>query len=550
MVSEGTVKTVERYSSRKNIYRKVNGKGSSILEKMGLLDSQGVEDPFNYTTRHGNNEVISPPVNPAAMFKLVYDCSYLVQCISAMVTNVYGFGWRVEFNSTQEDLKETDPVAAAEKRALEELFLQPNGHQTWSQMLELIGWDRYASGNAYIEVVRDSKNRVVALHHLPALRTRICAVDKLPTEYIATIARFGKTLRVKSKMHFRRYAQINDTAGGSYTYFKQFGDPRTIDPKTGKENTSLSLENSATEVIHIRKYNGMSPYGYPEWWSQKPSVIGSRQSEYTNQDFFENNAVPAMAVLASGGHLTEESYDAIVNSFDSVKGRGSTNKVIVLEARGAMEDAGVDGKAINPSLGIRQLTNERQSDAFFRGYETDCRDKIRSAYRLPGVFLGSIEATTYAAVKTALEITESQVFIPERNSFDDFINNKLLQEWELKHVRYRTAPSALVTSDDVLTAITNFNNAGAMTPNVAIGILNEKLNLDMPKIKEFWGNMPLKLVESVLSAQGGPDKYAYVVNALKTLTEEDVTTVPVPDVPAPDKSSSAFSFEKDVTSYE
>src|SRR5690606_647939 len=108
--------------------------------------------------------------------------------------------------------------------------------------------------------------------------------------------------------------------------------------------------------------------------------------------------------------------------------------------------------------------------------------KIRSVYRLPPVFTGTAGDYTYASAKVSLEIAENQIFIPERVKFDDIINKKILSTWDLKHWRFRSNPASLATSEDLIKAIEIFNDAGAISPNNAINILNEKLNLDIPRI--------------------------------------------------------------------
>jgi hypothetical protein len=166
---------------------------------------------------------------------------------------------------------------------------------------------------------------------------------------------------------------------------------------------------------------------------------------------------------------------------------------------------------------MKPLNGDRQNDALFQEFEKQCRDKIRSVYRLPGVFTGDIDVVTHASAKVAIEIAENQIFVPERNRFDDLINGKVLANWDLKYFKYRSHPSALVTADDILKAIEVFDEAGAITPNIAINILNEKMNTDIPRIKEFWGNLPRSLVEAILKANGDPDKSNFMVDAFNAL---------------------------------
>lgn len=503
------------------------------------VGSKALADPFSkHYKSEGGWEIIKPPVNPYSLVKIIQENSHLLQCIDAMVTNIHGFGYRMEFIGKEGD--ETTDEAMQELQWLEELFDSPNGNYSFQELREKLGWDLWGLGNAYLEVGRDANGKVMTLHHVPAPTMRITKVEEIPTPVVEVLHRQGKKLKIKTKKQFRKFVQLDEQ--GRRVYFKEFGDPRVINPKSGKEDASLALENSATEIIHMSRYNAQSIYGIPLWHSQLPSVLGSRQAELTNLDFFENNGIPAMAILVAGGYLTEEAYEMLRDNFEQVKGRGSTNKIIILEARGAIEDASNTGAVPVPSITMKPLYSERQNDALFQEYERQSRDKIRSVYRLPPVFTGTAGDYTYASAKVSLEIAENQIFHPERVKFDDIVNKKILSSWEPKFWRFRSNPASLATSEDLIRAIEIFNEAGAISPNNAINILNEKLNLDIPRIEEFWGDLPFQMVNSVLQAQGSPEKTNFVSDIFNMLAQLEQTGLPKVPVPKEPKSD---SFEEE-----
>lgn len=492
------------------------------------VSSKALPDPFakHYRAENGM-QIVKPPLNPYALVKILQENSHMLQNIDAMVTNIHGFGYRMEHISKDED--ETSPAALQELQYVEEFFDNPNTYMSFSDIRHRLGWDYWALGNAYIEVGRDSRNKVQVFHHIPSPTMRMTKVDTIGVTVKESLQRMGKPIVVSTVKYFRRFVQLDEQ--GRRVYFKEFGDPRTIDPKTGEENTALAQENSATEIIHFAQYNAQSPYGIPIWHSQLPSILGSRQAELTNLDFFENNGVPAMAILVAGGYLTEEAFEELRDNFEAVKGRGSVNKILILEARGATEDASTTGQVPTPSITMKSLYSDRQNDALFQEYEKESRDKIRSVFRLPPVFTGVATDYTYASAKVSLEIAENQIFIPERVKFDDIVNKKLLATWELKFWRFRSNPAALATSEDLINAVKVFNEAGAISPNSAINIFNEKLNLDIPRIKHFWGDIPYQMMTSILLGRGGSDTVNYAVDMFKALHEDDVQSlqhVPVP----------------------
>lgn len=508
------------------------GNNTSSLTKMYFseISSKGMKDPFNKLYRSEQNlDIIKPPLNPYSLAKIVFENSFLVQCIDAMVQNIHGFGYRMEFIGKEED--ETSAEAIKELQWFEELFDRPNPAMSMQEFRARLGWDYFLFGNCFIEITKDEQGRVLTMHHLPAPTMRITKVDPEGVDAYDTLNRYGKVLKIKTKKNFRRYVQMNDV--GDKVWFKEVGDPRTIDSRNGKENTALTGGASATEVIHLSNYNAQSIYGIPIWYSQLPSVLGSRQAELTNLDFFENNAIPAMAVLVAGGYLTEESYEYLANNFEEIKGRGSTNRVLILEARGTVEDASNTGAVPSPSITMQGLNKERQNDALWQEYEKQCRDKIRACFRLAPVLVGAATDYTFASARVSLEVSENQIFIPERIKFDDIINHKILSTWNPKYFRFRSSPAAIATSEDLIKAIDAFNGSGAMSPNVAIGLLNEKLNLDIPRVQEFWGDIPFELIKTIFQSHGDPDKGAFVNHALEMILnvrkEGDTTTLP----PAP-----------------
>jgi PBSX family phage portal protein len=516
--------------------------------KYEQIDSKGLKDPFikYYRISEFGVEIIKPLVNPYALANVVQENSFLLQCIEAMVVNIHGFGYRFEYVGKEKS--ETSSSAKEELQYIEEIFDHPNTYMSFQELRERIAWDYWVFGNAYIEVTRDNKGRIATMHHLPATTMRITKIDVKPTPIKEYLTRSGQQVSFNSKKNFRRFVQLDDF--GKRVFFKELGDPRIINTITGVEDTTLSPDDGATEIIHLARYNGKSVYGLPIWYTQLPSIQGSRQAELTNLDFFENNAVPALAILVSGGYLTEEAFDYLRSNFESVKGRGSTNKVLVIEARGAVEDSSSTGAVPVPTVKLEPLYAQRQNDALFQEYEKNCADKVRSIFRLPNVFVGAgDEQTTYASAKVSLEVAENQIFVPERIKFDEMINSKVLSTWNFEYWRFRSNPAAIVTADDLFKAIETFGNTAAMTPNVAIGMLNEKMNLDIPKVNEFWGDMPYDVLQTVMEARAGPDQAAYLVKAMeilncKTVDELlDIDVAPPPNVTISEQGNPASVSE-------
>lgn len=528
--------------------------GTALLAKKKLdsteilkLWSKALPDPFSsdYRVTDSDFQIISPPVNPNALHRVVIENSFLQQCIKAMVTNTVGFGWTLQFvGDYKDDSREKDDNVQEELSYLEELLENPNPFQTYSEFLSRFYEDKFTFANAYVEIMRDNLGRVVSFSHLPAPTVRICKIDKESTPYVFTTKRGGKVFKQKIQKHFRRYVQIKSD-GHTKVYFKEFGDTRSIDPRTGKVNDDLAFEDRATEVIHFSDYNSASIYGTPNWYSQLPSIVGSRQAELTNLDFFENNAIPAMAILVAGGLLTQDTIELIDNGFSSIKGRGSMNKVAVIEAAPNLDAASASGATPTPTVKMEPLYAQRQQDATFLNYTQDCQQKIMSSFRLPPVYIAGGKDYTFASAKTSIEVAETQVFIPERKMFDDLMNKFILATWEPKFWRYKTNNSTIATAEDMINAIEAFNVAGGITPNIARDLLNKALNTDIPEIQELYGNIPTNLLEAILRASGGEDKTNLIINAIKTLAVTDLSQLEPIKVQTPGNADAIIDPKND-----
>jgi PBSX family phage portal protein len=493
--------------------RTVNPDGPLVRKFKEYAQSRAIDDPFKsaYGVGQGSWHALhEPPYSFYALMRMPQDNSTLNQCIEAMVTNVDGHGYRLEYIADEEDeldqegkavKGEAGPAAQAEKKVLEDLLNYPNDDYTLQELRDRVRRDYEVLGNAYIEVGRDALGRVVMLSHLPAHTIRLTNREVNPIEVEITLPREGgKEMKRKVQKRFRRFVQM---VGNRRVYFKEYGDPRNIDPATGEEmqqKGKAALSSSATEVMHLASYNPSSPYGLPRWFNQMRNILGQSQAETVNLDFFRDNAIPAMMLLVAGGAVTQSSIDTLTDHFNASRGRDSMQRVMIIEATGDQAAADNEGKIPPPKVELKPLVHERQTDANFLEYDKNVMDKIRSAFRVPPLFLGRSEDHTRATAKSSYEVAESQVFGPERQRFDDMINRKVLATYQPKFWSFRSNPPRLSDQDALIAALTTFDTAGALSPNVSIGIANEMFDLEIPPVEEDWGNYPMALVVQMLTA--------------------------------------------------
>ncbi len=494
--AENKIRKRSRHSPKGN---KINPDVDWYLEVIkAAAQSQQVDDPFRHQSGVIGDlptglHLIQPPFNFSALLRLPRENNMLNQCIDAMVTNVEGHGWRLEYTGPEDG--EESEAAQAEKMVLGSLLKFPNDEGSLQEIRERKRRDLETLGNAYLEVGRDTNGRVCFISHVPGHTIRLTNKDSEETQVTVELPREGTARTQVISKTFRRYVQI---VGTRRVFFKEYGDPRIIDPANGRENDELAFEDQATELIHLRIYAPGTPYGLPRWINQMPAILGSRQAELTNLDFFKENAIPAMALLVSGGQVTQESIDDIEEQFVSHRGRSSFNRITVIEARGDEEAASQDGNIPSPRMELKPLQNERQKDALFQVYDANNMMKIRSSFRLPPIFVGLSQDYTHATAKASFEVAESQVFGPERVRSDDMLNMRILSTYNPKFWSFRSMPPRITDPRDVIEAITTFEQVGAMTPNVSIGLANDFFDLEIPIIKDDYGDLPFGVTKSLV----------------------------------------------------
>lgn len=475
------------------------GDNGDIIRAMRRYESNAVADPFQgvYGAQGDTvNAVIEPHYYPNRLLAIPHENNTLRQCIDAYVTNIEGFGYRLEFIGPEG--QEGSSEAEAEKARLEGLLNQPNGEITLTEMRERRRRDQESIGCAYLEVARDKNGEITMIHHLPAHLMRMTKKDEDYTPITRVVNRNGKLATIKTRRRFRRFVQM---VRNEKVYFKEFGDPRIIDPVTGQVNDALPIEEQATEVFYSGVYAPGHAYGLPRWINQLPAILGSREAEMTNLQFFKDNAIPAMAVLVSGGLLAAESAAMIENHFTKTRGRDSMNRIMVIEARGDEGAGSIDGKLPSPKLDIKPLMADRASDALFQEYDKNNSGKVRSSFRLPPIFIGYSDDYTRATADASLVMAEGQVFGPERSKVDDEFHQHLLADSEGRppqYWRFRSLPARLVASDAIVDALNVLDSMGAMTPNIAIGITNELFDLNIQTIESEWGNYPFQMVTELM----------------------------------------------------
>jgi PBSX family phage portal protein len=514
-------KSVKRLGGRARVRNITTKRNDGAAPFMSLVTKAGVPlrstDVFNgMLSTDGDIEMAI--IEPEYEYKLILEAakrnSALNQCIEAYKINMESYGYQLEYAGPAG--KENKPAMQAQKNAAIVFLDNAGTDKSLRIMRENSRLDKEYLGDRYFEVGRDVLDRPSWIEHIPTMNLRRTKKDKKATEYEVRVRMPDGTIATQQKTKkFCRYVQVSNT--GVKVYFKELDDPRSIDPKTGKVNEGLAIEDQATEIWADTLYSPGSNYGVPRWIGALPDMLGLRESELVNLNFFRENAIPAMALLISGGALTEESFDKVNNIINAAKGKDAMNRIVILEAASDDSVGSTDNAPPAPKIELKMLGGDRQSDGNWGEYQTSAKRKIRSAMRLPALYTGDTEEYTKATSQSGIRVAESQVFAPERSLFDEFVNNRLFPRLGITNWTFKSVGPPVYDPDTLSTMIDRFGRHGAMTPNILIKIANKVLDVQIPSVTDKWGDVPftytMGMVNSGMQLENFEDVFATINDA-------------------------------------
>ncbi len=413
---------------------------------------------------------------------MVENSSILPQCIRAYKGNIAGFGIAVKY---KDDVEETSEMSEEFTKA-ETIIRRLNNDKDITEVFEDIVEARETYGIAFAEVIRTLDGDVVQLEFIEDTPS----VEKsAPLNPYVDYTYYDNGEEVKARKRFRKYKQ---QIGGKTVYFKEFGDPRTMDLRDGRyieeDGEELDAEYTANEIIDFPI--GTKPYGTVRWIGQSLGIDGSRRAENLNNNYFINGRHTPMMIMLQGGSLSDKSYTELQNYMNDIKGENGQHAFIVLEVEETDSRADFDA-AEKPQIQIKDMAAMLQKDELFQGYLDNNRRRTQSSFLLPDLYVGYTTDFNRATAQTAQEVTEQQVFQPERNSLAWIVNNKLLNGYNFKHVEaYFRAPD-LNNPEDLANLLNICNAAGGLTPNKAKSILYNALGEVSEDYEGDWANEPL-----------------------------------------------------------
>lgn len=465
----------------------IKGAGGVVVNPLTSQQQEGTEE------KNAINDIIEPPYRIEDLLKIRENSTILGQCIDAYKRNIAGFGHEMKYK--QGDIKETVEMKKEWSYVTDEIIPYFSFEKPFKEILETGIDDKESTGNGYIEVIRNKSNEPDQLANMQPQYMRVTRKDEALQDVTYTVN--GKNITRKKK--FRRYVQIVDN---NPIYFKEFGDPRFLNKKTGKFSNESFGGDNATEILHLKIGNG--PYGIPRWVSHVVHMVGARKAEELNLRYFKQGRHVPMAMIIKNGLLDDGSEAALADYASSIEGEENQHKFLLLQLKAGEDEA--TGEPVPADIELKSLADILQNDALFLEYDEKSRQKVQSAFRLPDVYVGYIRDFNRATAESVREITEEQVFEPERNNLEFIINNVLLLPYGLKHVYVNLRKSEISNTEDMVKTIEVLADKGGLTfqdvRNLASNMLNKEFSdYDIPE-----ADQPIALVLERQRKVSGWDK--------------------------------------------
>jgi PBSX family phage portal protein len=533
-MAEATIKSAAKSSTA--VYRLVEL--SKDLGPNGVLNPgdavQGnafePEDEYQqlYVGATRDQGIIQPPYVLRTLDRLSQENNALGPCIETMVTNVDGTGYDFE----SDDGKAEDNQDDSNIKALNDFFGEPWPGMSFTTMRKLLRRDMERTGNAYLEVLRNAQDEIAFIRHVDAKMMRMLRLDDaVPVD--VQVMRGGKQVKLTVMQRERRYCQLVN--GVSLMYFKEFGSKRDLHKKTAvwaPQGQRLPAQMRATEIIHLTTLpDAHTPYGVPRWINQMPSVLGSRQAEEFNLEFFNNGGIPPVMILLQGGTLQAETRRSLEQKLSGEAKKN--NRAIILEVEpsgGSLE------QTPQARVTVERFGAERQQDSMFEKYDQRCEERIRRSFRLPPIFVGQANDYSFATAFASYTVAEAQVFKPDRDEFDEIVSMRLLPALGFAGYKMRSKPLVIEDATLKLQGLEVAVSLGdQVEPADVVEAINEVCGLHL-KVSEAAPTLQDKLDQQKAAAQALPPGATHTMDAagnIKPINPSPITPqgAPLPGSP-------------------
>jgi len=264
------------------------------------------------------------------------------------------------------------------------------------------------------------------------------------------------------------------------------------DEKAWKKYITFEDEEDvpATEILYFPIHSPRTSAGAPRWMGCLPEVMGSREVSEVNYWHFKNNAIPAMAILVSGGKLAKGAIRKIEDKLKTeIKGNKSFDKIIAIECE--LSNQAIQESNKNPRIELKPLM--QRDEAMFMAYDSNNEDKVRKQFRNPPFLLGATEKINRATAEVARTYAEEQVYQPLREEFDYTINETVIIDLGANYHLFKTNAPTMNNPELLSKMINEAIKAGVLVPEEGRELYEGVFNREFLNIQDYWVKQPMPL---------------------------------------------------------
>jgi capsid portal protein len=513
-------------------------------ERVGAIAPAGHEqdDDLFYSQYSQYKDLVEPLIPFEWCWRQYYQCDEFAICVDVVAdncSNQYQFAFTGDKKTTE------SPENKAILVELQDFFSLVNEKNSWRQLAKKVLRSKEITNCAFVEVIRGNRlgkgpggqwkvtqQPPERLYYIPSPHMRATTLGETEVPVTVMMPRGGEMVPITIYRKFRRFARINPNTQ-ELTWFKEYGDPRTLDNKTGDfMEDGETTANPATEIWFFRDNSEGQVYGIPYWFPVFWDMKGRNEAKFVNFDHLDQGAIPPGFFAISGGKASERTKENFDKLLEEIRSPQMFNRFFWLEVE---PEASMDLNAGGPGRTVKiefvKLRDPQHEDFMFEKYLGNTADAIRRRRRIPPILTGDADNNTFASAYTMMEVAESQTFIPIRGDLDEQVSVDLIwagfgfYRWHIQ-----TSGSKIGDKETFYRAVGALSRAGALTINNVRELANQLLGTSFTPFEGDLYNEPLSLVSTLAttgmvgySEKGQRLVFLEAMAAAATQAEEDFT---------------------------
>jgi len=474
------------------------------------------------------------PINPNRALRAMLSSGAVMAVGHAVAEGTTGMGFRAVPVFDENKPKEEWPKGAAEQRSKLNIFLKTGfrGEEIINirDGLYCVEHDRFSVGWGGCTVFRDivsSKSspipEPVAIGSFESAGAQFTKPDRKPTMVPIPIATDDGVIWTEVPRYFRRI--LFTGTNGRKTWFKQYGDWRTMDSRTGKYSTGSRYKPPtspfqpgtytpgrlpkggarATEVMTwSTRFPGVGPYGISGWHSEFLAVESAKEHMALLLSYLKSG-LHSVVIAAADRQFETATADAAVEKIDKL-GRGREGLAalitIALKPSGSNDSRPfADGSTSDRGRLVLHELNTKLPDHLTDATLSDAlTTRIAQSERIPELLIGRSGSYNFSTASAAWSTANRLRFSPHHRQKEEFLNRIIIEMgitlWQIETISPEWSEKESIGSVGSV-----LGQMGGVSINRAIQMLSIALDIDIDKVSEWWGDLPMQLVTKILESE-------------------------------------------------